>query len=38
MHKNLKSLYLTEEDLTFMAYLHAVKVAIYEQIQRDTTG
>ena len=36
MIKNLKRLYVTEKDLSFISYLHAVKVATYEQIQRDT--
>lgn len=35
MNIKLKGIYLTEVDLSLLRYLHAVKVATYEQIARD---
>lgn len=35
MNLKIKGVYLTERDLKLMRYLHAVKVATYDQIARD---
>ena len=35
MKANLKGLHIRDQDLDFLRYLHAVKVATYEQIHRD---
>ena len=35
MKSQIKGLYITEEDIKFLHYLHAVKVSTYSQINRD---
>ncbi|MBI2603762.1 MAG: hypothetical protein HYW48_11985 [Deltaproteobacteria bacterium] len=34
----LKGMYLYPRDIEFLKYLHAVKIATYEQIRRDIYG